>query len=239
MRLFQLLPSRSARSKQAAESSFWIGELARYVSWYNGELPELYGVPSPSPKQKVSAPTLKDSALLTWIELHQKPKYLADLKLGSTSLSGKVLDVGAGPLPSGLAFEGIELYCLDPIYADYLAAGYPLHYYPRTRFMNAPSEQIPAEDGFFDAVISVNAIDHVDDFHRTAQELQRVLKPGGKLAMHVHYHRPTEAEPLELSDEIMQREYAWCKDLKKVDTATTKKGSVADAGELYVLWRNF
>ena len=35
---------------------------------------------------------------------------------------------------------------------------------------------MPFEDGFFDAVISVNAIDHVNDFAETAKEIKRVLK---------------------------------------------------------------
>jgi SAM-dependent methyltransferase len=227
-------------SKQDEESSFWVDELARYEKWFDGEIPEIYGVPSPSAKDKVKAPTHKDSAILTWLNLHQKPKYLADLQLTSKAFRGlKVLDIGAGPVPSGLAFEDCELYCLDPLYSQYLASGYPLHYYPGVQFMNAYSEAIPIDDAFFDAVISVNAIDHVDNFQTTSQEIKRVLKPNGKVAMHVHYHKATDAEPLELSDEIVERAFGWCKGLHKVQTSTSKTGSVAGEGESYVIWRNF
>ena len=75
----------------------------------------------------------------------------------------KVLDVGSGPFPSALCFQGCDIYNLDPLMDKYIAAGYPLHCYEsRARFVQAKAEAIPFEDGFFDAVISVNAIDHVD-----------------------------------------------------------------------------
>lgn len=108
-------------------------------------------------------------------------------------------------MPSGTVFQDVELYCLDPLYGQYISSGFPMHYYDRTHFINAPSENIPVEDNFFDVIISVNAIDHVDDFHDTAQELKRVLKPNGKFAMHVHYHKATAAEPIEITDEIFKK----------------------------------
>jgi SAM-dependent methyltransferase len=224
--------------KQRTEIEFWKRELSGYQRWYRGELPELYGARSPEQEQMVRAHNERDSALLTWLELHQKPKYLRDLQLSPTSLRGRVLDVGAGPLPSALAFNGIELYCLDPLYSAYLDAGYPLHYYD-CRFVNAACENIPLPDDSFDVVLSVNAIDHVDDFAAAAAEIRRVLKPDGKLAMHVHYHQPTDAEPVALSDETFLAAYGWCPHLRRVAAATEKTGSRADAGELYVLWRNF
>ena len=55
----------------------------------------------------------------------------------------------------------------------------------------------------FYAVVSVNAIDHVDDFGQAAREIQRVLKPRGKLRMQVHYHPPTRCEPIEVDDTIL------------------------------------
>jgi SAM-dependent methyltransferase len=227
-------------TKQEGERNFWITDLARYTDWYDGNLKEIYDTKSPTPTQKVKAPNKKDSVILTWLELHQKQKYLKDLQLKPNAFKGeKLLDVGAGPYPSGLAFKGVELYCLDPLYAGYLADGFPIHYYENTRFINSPAEQIPIDDEFFDAIVSVNAIDHVDDFHKTAQEIKRVLKPNGKLAMHVHYHKKTITEPLELNDRVMKREYGWCKNFRNVASSDQKMGWKLEGDELYALWKNF
>jgi SAM-dependent methyltransferase len=235
-------------TKQEGERNFWAKELIRFIDWYDGNLIELYGTKSPTASQRIKAPTKKDSAVLTWLELHQKEKYLVDLKLDTNAFKGaglgifkrkRLLDVGAGPYPSGLVFKGIELYCLDPLYAEYLADGYPIHYYENTRFVNSTAEQMPIEDNFFDAIISINAIDHVDDFHKTAKEIKRVLKPDGKLAMHVHYHKKTITEPLELNDRVMKREYGWCKGFRKISSSHEKMGYELTGDELYAVWRNF
>lgn len=227
-------------TKEDEESTFWRNELLRYIDWYDGKLTDLYGQKPPTNKQKVKVRNKKDSAILTWFELHQKPKYLKDLMLEPGAFKGsKLLDVGAGPMPSALAYKDIELYCLDPLYSQYLADGYPMHYYGNAHFINSPAEYMPISDNFFDAVIAINAIDHVNDFGQTAQEIKRVLKPDGKFAMHVHYHQATPAEPIELNDNIFLESYGWCKNLKKINESVKKTGWEAKDGELYVIWRNF
>jgi ubiquinone/menaquinone biosynthesis C-methylase UbiE len=122
----------------------------------------------------------------------------------------------------------------------YIAAGYPLHCYEqRARFVKAMAESIPFEDGFFDAVISVNAIDHVNDFAATAKEIKRVLKPGGRFRMHVHYHPKTKAEPLELNDEVFLQNYSWVSNLKKINESKQKTGTnIIGDNEKYVVWGN-
>lgn len=231
----------SGRDKYAAEVSFWSKEIQAYERWYLGETRELYGLQSPLDLQKKMAKSLKDSAVLTWFELHQKPKYLHDLELGSDEFRGeKVLDIGSGPFPSALAFRGCSLYCLDPLFHKYLEAGFPIHYYDNVKFIHAFSEEIPVEDNFFDAVISVNAIDHVDDLRKTAHEISRVLKPGGKLAMHVHYHKATVSEPLEINDAIYNNNFNWCEGLRKISESNCKFGYVLqEKNEKYALWKNF
>lgn len=228
------------RNKYAAETYFWQKTVTDLMNWYQGDIPELFGQKPPTDQQKIRVTNLKDSAILTWLEVHQKPKYLSDLGLSSQAFKGKkLLDVGAGPIPSGLCFDDVDLYSLDPLYDRYLAVGYPLHYYGNAKFVQAFSEAIPVEDDFFDGVISVNAIDHVDSLAETAKELKRVLKSDGKFAMHVHYHAATKTEPLEITDEIFTELFGWCKGLKKVTTSQDKYGSHAAENETYVVWRNF
>jgi SAM-dependent methyltransferase len=230
----------TGKEKQNAEVRFWQKEIARYVQWYNGELKELYGHPSPT-SNKVHAATPEISAILTFFEIHQKPKYLRDLLMDKNDFGGsRLLDIGSGPFPSALCFANCEVYCLDPLFDRYLGAGFPIHCYAsRARFVQAPAEAIPFSDGFFEAVISVNAIDHVDDFEKTALEIKRILKPGGRFRMHVHYHPKTTAEPLELNDDVFLKNYSWVANIKKWQESREKLGTVlTDPGEKYVVWGN-
>jgi len=228
-------------TKYDMEIHFWRQELTKYINWYEGKLPKLYETQMPEEAQKVHSFTCKDSAILTWFELHQKPKYLADLQLSAKTFKGAtILDIGSGPMPSGETFEECNLYCLDPLLQAYLLAGYPIHCYRNnTRFVQAHSENIPFSNAFFDAIISVNAIDHVDDIYQTAKEIERVLKPDGLLRMHVHYHKPTPTEPLELSDDVMCRAFGWCANFRKLHTSDRKFSAQANSGESYNLWSNF
>jgi SAM-dependent methyltransferase len=230
----------TGKEKQNAEVRFWQKEIRKYVAWYKGELAELYGHPTPGVEKRI-APTTEIAAILTFFEVHQKPKYNVDLILETDAFHGmKVLDIGSGPFPSGLCFTDCELYCLDPLMAKYIEAGYPVHCYDnRAKFVQSMAEDMPFDDGFFDAVISVNAIDHVNDFGKTAKEIQRVSKPSGRFRMHVHYHPKTTAEPIELNDEIFLQHYGWVHNLKRISESKQKTGTVlTDQREKYVVWGN-
>lgn len=235
----KLISKLLGTEKRDAEVRFWKNEIKNYIGWYNGDIKELYG--NPTPIKKIKAPTLKISAILTFFEIHQKNKYLNDLLLDKNDFKGmRILDIGSGPFPSGLCFEDCEVFSLDPLHDRYLSAGYPIHCYDqRARFVHSSAESMPFEDSFFDVVISVNAIDHVDDFSKTALEIKRVLKPNGRFRMHVHYHPKTTAEPIELNDQIFLAHYAWVNDIKIQKVSKQKTGTtIQDQKELYVVWGN-
>ncbi|MDB5255059.1 MAG: Methyltransferase type 11 [Candidatus Nomurabacteria bacterium] len=227
-------------SKEGAEVDFWKDFLAQVQLWYRGELPLLYGEPAPSVERKIVVHSVKDSAILTWFEVHQKTKYREDLLLEKDAFAGmKILDVGSGPYPSAAVFEDAELYCLDPLLADYIKIGFPLHYYNNVKFISGTSENIPTEDNFFDAIISVNAIDHVNDLAATGLELKRVLKSGGKMRMHIHYHKKVVTEPIEMNDEVVKKVFSWCEGFKKISESKDKRGfALTDDSEMYTVWSN-
>jgi SAM-dependent methyltransferase len=228
------------KDKYMAEVAFWEKEIDNYVKWYKGELSEHYLTPSPQEDQKVKAHTDSHSAILTWLVLHQQIKYLKDLMLDKSAFSGlRVLDIGSGPMPSAQVFEGCDIYCLDSLLPEYLNIGFPIHYYERVKFIHGFAEEIPVQDNFFDAAISVNAFDHLDDIQRTSLEIKRVLKSGGKLRIHTHYHKATETEPLELSDNLMVEVFDWCDSFRKIKESRTKTGALAGIDEIFVLWSNF
>ncbi len=165
---------------------------------------------------------------------------MENLALAEDAFRGiRLLDVGAGPMASATCFKGADLYCLEPLLPRYLEAGFPIHYYDNVRFVCAPSEEIPVADGFFDAVISVNAIDHVDNIAETAAEIRRVLKPGGYFRMHVHYHPATTCEPLTFTDESFLHFFGWCPGLEKIYARRNSYSTELPPDETFVLWSNF
>lgn len=169
---------RPSGDKYRAEVRFWEDQLDALIDWYEGRIPVHYRTPAPAFGERIEARGARRNAIATWLELHQKRKYLADLRFSPAAFAGlRLLDVGCGPMPSAEAFTGCrELVCLDPLLSRYLAAGYPLAHPAidplRLRF----AEAIPLADGSVDAVISMNAPDHVDDFGRAAAEIGRVLR---------------------------------------------------------------
>lgn len=227
--------------KQSLESYFWKQELNNYLKWYKGEISDLYGCKNPLEEQKVREFTEVFSAVATWVKLFQETKYSQDLQIPAGSFKGlKVLDIGSGPFPSAKVFEAEKLYCLDPLFYKYIEIGYPIHIYENSYFVNSYSENIPFPDGFFDAVLSVNSLDHVDNVESTAKEMLRVLKPHGKLAIHAHFHDSTFTEPLKLTHELMLKMFGQVNNFKLISESKMKHGwEITEPNEKYCLYKNF
>ena len=92
--------------------------------------------------------------------------------------AGPILDVGAGNRPT---------YREDVINVEIVP-------YPTTDVIGA-SEYLPFADSTFDLVISVAVLEHVRDPFAAARELQRVLKPGGRIYAAVPFLQPYHAYP--------------------------------------------
>jgi SAM-dependent methyltransferase len=219
--------------KRRAEVFFWKAELERYVQWYGGG--KLYDLSPPSPEELVTGHSIEVNAATTFLRVVQYPRYLDALALDADALSGeRVLDVGCGPLPNLLAFTGCERHGIDPLVDRYREAGYPLDLWEREGFTyhHAPAEQMPFPDAHFDAVVSVNAVDHVDDFAAVAREIGRVLRPGGLLRLQINYHPPTVTEPVSLDDQIVMDNFAWATGLAKL----RDEPHPGQPGERLTLW---
>ena len=186
--------------KHLAELAWWERALRQRVEWYRGER-TMYGRRPPSPAEKHVRETIEASAGVTTLAV-SLDRYPEALKIPRDHFAGKtLLDVGCGPYPLSIAFEDCRIVGLDPLILRYEEAGFPLYEFTdRVTFVQGFAEEMPFPSRSFDAVISVNAIDHVDDFARAAREISRVLQKDGVLRMQVHYHSPTELEPNALTD---------------------------------------
>jgi ubiquinone/menaquinone biosynthesis C-methylase UbiE len=73
---------------------------------------------------------------------------------------------------------------------------------------------IPFDDNSFDVIMCNHVLEHVNDYHRCASELFRVLKPGGWAIMQVpiDYCRPTTFEDPSITSARDREKYYWQKD---------------------------
>jgi ubiquinone/menaquinone biosynthesis C-methylase UbiE len=55
----------------------------------------------------------------------------------------------------------------------------------KTLFVEADAEHLPFSDASFDAVLSVNAIEHLDDISMALKEMKQVCRDGGKIVLSV------------------------------------------------------
>jgi len=87
----------------------------------------------------------------------------------------RVLDYGCADAPYRDFF---------PAQAEYVGADLPGN--PRAAVQIAPDGGLPVEDGSFDAVLSTQVLEHVEDPARHLAECRRVLRPGGRLLLSTH-----------------------------------------------------
>jgi ubiquinone/menaquinone biosynthesis C-methylase UbiE len=100
---------------------------------------------------------------------------------------GKVLDVGAGTGRLAIEFAqgipGVDVVGLDlsDVALELARANARESEVPRRiSFEKGDAEDMPFEDSSFDLVISSNTLHLIDDPIRMFDEIQRVLKPGGR-----------------------------------------------------------
>jgi len=111
--------------------------------------------------------------------------YIADLQhahyipLIEEHISGRVLDVGCGPVPYYELYKpkATEIICVDwegsPHAKDLL-----------DHFIDLNAQQrLPFPDGHFDSIVASDMLVHITRPHVFLAELQRILKPGGHMVI--------------------------------------------------------
>ena len=93
-------------------------------------------------------------------------------------MTGAFLDCGSGRRPTYYS----NIVNFDPVAYD-------------STDVVGVGENLPFEDGVFDAVFSLNVLEHVRDPFCCAREIARVLKPNGKLYCVVPFMSPYHGYP--------------------------------------------
>ena len=161
---------------------------------------------------------------------HYRELFTTAFGLTDEDFAGRrVLDVGCGPRGSLEWADGAaERVGLDPLADDYRTLGTARH---AMRYVNAPAERMPFEDGAFDVVATLNSLDHVDDLDATIAELTRVCAPGGRLLLMCEVgHEPTPTEPLTFEWDVLDRFRP------AFDVALERRFEMVDGGVYVGMW---
>jgi len=111
--------------------------------------------------------------------------YCYYLKLNKDSFKDKVLvDIGCGPHGASGLFKARKKIGVD-ILSNRYKKEFDLSWHDM-EYLDCQSENIQLADNFADVAISRNALDFVDDFVKTIQEIHRILKKGGEIRLSIN-----------------------------------------------------
>lgn len=105
---------------------------------------------------------------------------------GKLKPNAMILDVGCGPTCAGRLFSTGSKTFLDPLMDSYMQA-HP-EKLPEGEKICGTAENIPKKDKTFDAVICVNALDHMIDPGKALVEIRRVMKKDGIFILGMFLH---------------------------------------------------
>ena len=105
-------------------------------------------------------------------------KYIEEIPKGST-----VLDVGVGSAPYWHVRPDLEWRGLDVTPSE------------KTDYLITKSSSWPIQDNSFDVVLCTQVIEHVEDPTFLVAEIQRILKPGGKVILNAPFLYPFHGMP--------------------------------------------
>ena len=222
-------PASKRSPKKQAELDFWRGLYGEIT-----EKPQIADISAVDSSEKAENFNLTDEQ---WIALKPErrlfevskalsfPRYKSDLMIGPNELTDKcVLDLGCGPMGALAWFNAKFRVGVDELISDYSRIGYPLQAHP-ILYVDGVAENLPFSNSQFDVVISVNALDHVENFEAAISEIHRIVKREGKIFASINYqHKATTTEPILLSDNRVESAFNPYFKFTKIKSETTEYG---------------
>jgi ubiquinone/menaquinone biosynthesis C-methylase UbiE len=152
----------------------------------------------------------------------------------------KVLDVGTGfginvAFLAGWLSKGSAVWTVDPskeVLAD-VKASLDEESARLVRFAVATADDLDFEDGFFDCVVSVMVLHHIERLQPALKEMARVLKPGGRLVV-VDY-KPQAAHQLEFRSRHEEADFFRPEAVVEGIARLGMKGAPRDFGVWYLV----
>jgi SAM-dependent methyltransferase len=138
-----------------------------------------------------------------WLTAEEQDRFIAWLGLSPGS---RLLDVACGSggptlriaQRIGCRVSGVDVHREGTASAK--AGAQEVGLEERTHFLQAhAAERLPLADGSFDALMCIDAINHLPDRSRVLEDWRRVLKPGGRLLF---------TDPIVLTGTVTNREIA-------------------------------
>jgi 2-polyprenyl-3-methyl-5-hydroxy-6-metoxy-1,4-benzoquinol methylase len=110
---------------------------------------------------------------------------------GNIPQDGAVLEIGCGPvcLSQALALENKTF--LDPLLDDFRRM-YPGEL-PDGEHLATIAEQVPKANSSYDLIICLNTLSYALNPELIMNEMERLLRPGGRLILAMHIHSPLES----------------------------------------------
>jgi len=92
----------------------------------------------------------------------------------------KIIEIGCSPVANIHRINAKKKIGLDPLVVDLKQ-----FYDTDVQMICGRAEQIPIVDNYFDVILCVNALDHMEDMEKSLSEMHRILKKGGSLYLKI------------------------------------------------------
>ena len=123
---------------------------------------------------------------------------MLNYRLSQETLRGKTIDIGGGKNADYISFmatdDSFELTTFD------IKAG--------QADVNFETDRLPAQDGSYDTVLFLNVMEHIFNYQHIANEVVRIVKPGGQLIGFVPFlmwYHPDHSDYFRYTHEALEK----------------------------------
>ncbi len=104
---------------------------------------------------------------------------------------GAILEIGCGPVCLSQLLPQKNKTFLDPLLDDFRRM-FPGEL-PDGKYLTSIAEHVPKPSNSYDLIICLNTLSYSLNPELVMNEMERLLKPGGKLVIAIHIHSPLES----------------------------------------------